>query len=205
MPDFLAAFFLVAFFLAVFFLATFRLAVFFLAAFFLVFLAGAALAPAIFLPLAVTDTCQFAAVRHRELPLYGLQFHPEVTHTPHGSKILGNFLSAVCKCSGTWKLGDFARETIDELRRRVGDRRVICGLSGGVDSTVVAALLAQAIGEQLACILVDNGLLRKDEEEAVIAQFSDHFKTDLHVVPASDRFLGELAGVVAAPEGAPAR
>jgi len=149
-----------------------------------------------FLPLASTRTCPFAAVRHRNMPIYGLQFHPEVTHTPEGNTILGNFLRRVCRCSGTWKLGDFAQQTIGELRRRVGDRRVICGLSGGVDSSVVAALLAQAIGPQLSCILVDNGLLRKGEVQSVIAEFSDHFHTDLHVVPAEDRFLAALAGAI---------
>jgi GMP synthase (glutamine-hydrolysing) len=149
-----------------------------------------------FLPLAVTDTCPIAAVKHRQLPIYGLQFHPEVTHTPQGPQILGNFLRAVCQCSGSWKLGDFAREAIETIRRRVGDGRVICGLSGGVDSSVVAALLAQAIGPRLSCILVDNGLLRKDEEEAVIREFSGHFKTDLHVVKAEDKFLAALADAV---------
>lgn len=149
-----------------------------------------------FLPLASTDTCPLTAVKHRTLPVYGLQFHPEVTHTPQGVRILGNFLKTVCHCSGTWKLGDFARETIESIRRRVGQSRVICGLSGGVDSSVVAALLAEAIGPQLSCILVDNGLLRKDEEERVISEFSGHFKTDLHVVKAEDKFLMALAGVV---------
>ncbi len=149
-----------------------------------------------FLPLASTDTCPVAAVKHRQLPIYGLQFHPEVTHTPQGSEILGNFLKSACHCSGTWKLSDFATEAIETVRRRVSDNdRVICGLSGGVDSAVVAALLAEAIGPQLSCILVDNGLLRKDEEESVIRVFSSHFKTDLHVVKAEDKFLQALAGV----------
>jgi GMP synthase (glutamine-hydrolysing) len=147
-----------------------------------------------FLPLAATETCPFAAVKHRRLPIYGLQFHPEVTHTPHGSELLRNFLTKVCGCAGTWKLGDFADETIRRIRAEVGESRVICGLSGGVDSAVVAALLARAIGPRLSCILVDNGLLRKAEAESVIKEFSDHFKTDLHVVQAEDRFLAALAG-----------
>lgn len=149
-----------------------------------------------FEPLAATDTCPVAAVKHRESPIYGLQFHPEVTHTPQGSAIIGNFLTKICGCTGTWRLGDFAREAIDSIRKEVGNDRVICGLSGGVDSSVVAALLAEAIGPQLSCILVDNGLLRKDEEETVIREFSNHFKTDLRVVKAEDKFLTALAGTV---------
>jgi GMP synthase (glutamine-hydrolysing) len=148
-----------------------------------------------FLPLAATGTCPFAAVKHRTLSVYGLQFHPEVTHTPLGPEILGNFLKTVCRCSGTWRLGNFATETIEVIRRQVGDRRVICGLSGGVDSSVVAALLAKAVGTQASCILVNNGLLRSGEVESVIEEFTGHFKTDLHVVQAEDRFLDALAGV----------
>jgi GMP synthase (glutamine-hydrolysing) len=148
-----------------------------------------------FLPLAKTTTCPIAAVKHKRLPIYGLQFHPEVTHTPRGTKILANFLTAVCGCTGTWRLGEFAEETIARVRRQVGDRRVICGLSGGVDSSVVAALLYRAIGSQLSCILVDNGLLRKDEAESVIREFTTHFHTDLHVVEAEEKFLATLAGV----------
>ena len=120
-----------------------------------------------FVPLARTATCPFAAVRHATLPIFGLQFHPEVTHTPAGGAILGNFLMRVCGCSGTWRLDDFATSTIASIRQRVGSDRVICGLSGGVDSAVVAALLSRAIGDQLSCILVDNGLLRKGEAAAV--------------------------------------
>jgi len=148
-----------------------------------------------FLPLARTATCPLAAVRHRELPIYGLQFHPEVTHTPAGGLILANFLKGVCGCAGRWRLDDFATAMIEEIRRRVGDDRVICGLSGGVDSAVVAALLSRAIGDQLSCILVDNGLLRKGEAAAVIEEFTTHFKADLHVVPAEGLFLEVLAGV----------
>ena len=148
-----------------------------------------------FRALARTATCPLAAVRHTTLPVYGLQFHPEVTHTPAGGAILRNFLVSACGCSCSWRLEDFAESVVSGLRERIGDDRVICGLSGGVDSAVVAALLSRAIGRQLSCILVDNGLLRKNEAAAVIDEFQTHFKTDLHVVPAEDRFLGVLAGV----------
>ena len=148
-----------------------------------------------FVPLAKTATCPLAAVRHRSLPVFGLQFHPEVTHTPAGSTMLANFLHHECSCSGTWRLEDFAQLAIDSIRQRVGQGRVICGLSGGVDSAVVAALISRAIGDQLSCILVDNGLLRKNEAAAVIEEFSDHFKTDLHVVPAETRFLDVLSSI----------
>jgi GMP synthase (glutamine-hydrolysing) len=148
-----------------------------------------------FLPMAQTGTCPIAAIRHRELPVYGIQFHPEVTHTPLGGKLLQNFVLGVCGCKATWHLGDFADATIQRVREQVGDRRVICGLSGGVDSSVVAALLYKAIGPQLSCILVDNGLLRKDEQSLVIREFTEHFKTDLHVVNAEERFLKTLAGI----------
>ncbi len=149
-----------------------------------------------FMPLARTASCPIAAVKHRDLPVYGLQFHPEVTHTPLGGTVLRNFLISVCQCRGTWRLGDFAQQTVARVRERVGDRRVICGLSGGVDSSVTAALLYEAIGSQLSCILVDNGLLRKDEKAAVISEFTNHFKTDLHVVHAEEQFLSDLKGVV---------
>ena len=148
-----------------------------------------------FMPLAKTNTCPIAAVKHSSLPVYGIQFHPEVTHTPLGGMLLHNFLISICGCKGTWHLGDFARETIETLRESIGDARVICGLSGGVDSAVTAALLYKAIGSRLSCILVDNGLLRKDEQAAVISEFSNHFKSDLHVVDAEERFLSTLAGI----------
>jgi GMP synthase (glutamine-hydrolysing) len=154
-----------------------------------------ALAGGDFQPLASTATCPIAAVRHSRLPVYGIQFHPEVTHTRHGTAVLRNFLYRVCSCRGEWRLEDFAARTVQEIRRRVGNDRVICGLSGGVDSSVVAALLSQAVGDRLSCILVDNGLLRSAEVASVTATFSEHFKTDLHVVHAEDRFLEALAGV----------
>ena len=148
-----------------------------------------------FIALAHTDTCPFAAVKHNSLPIYGIQFHPEVTHSPEGGELLKNFLINICGLTGTWKLGDFADETIVRIREQVGNKRVICGLSGGVDSSVVAALLYKAIGDQLACILVDNGLLRKNEQSAVIEAFTNHFQADLRVVQGEERFLEQLAGI----------
>jgi GMP synthase (glutamine-hydrolysing) len=148
-----------------------------------------------FEPLMSTSTCKLAAVKHRTKPIYGLQFHPEVTHTDHGEQLLGNFVKEVCGCKGTWKISSLIEREVAAIRARVGKNRVICGLSGGVDSSVVAAILYKAIGSQLSCIFVDNGLLRKGESDKVRDRFENHFKTDLHVVDARDRFLNELAGV----------
>ncbi len=148
-----------------------------------------------FVQLMGTTTCPFAAVKHRTKPIYGLQFHPEVTHTEHGSQLLANFVQHVCGCHGTWRISSLIEREVAAIRERVGNKRVICGLSGGVDSSVVAAILYKAIGSQLSCIFVDNGLLRKGESDKVRDRFQNHFKTDLHVVDAKDRFLDELAGV----------
>jgi len=145
--------------------------------------------------LAHTDTCPYAAVRHKRLPFYGVQFHPEVTHTPHGVDMLRNFLYEICQCKGTWRMRDFLEDECERVRKQVGNDRVICGLSGGVDSSVVAALLHKAIGDQLTCIFVDNGLLRKNERGLVEATFRDHFDMDLRVVDAADQFLTDLQGV----------
>ena len=122
---------------------------------------------------------------------FGLQFHPEVTHSTHGRELLRRFVHDVCGATGDWSAGSFVQETVARLRADLGDDHVICGLSGGVDSSVVAALLHEAIGDRLHCIFVDNGLLRQGEAEAVEKEFSEY---DLHVIDASDRFLDALAG-----------
>lgn len=151
--------------------------------------------PADFMALAETPTCPYAAVKHTARPFYGVQFHPEVTHTPRGSDLLKNFLYDICGCSGDWQMSDFVEHTVESVRRQVGDGTVICGLSGGVDSAVTAALLHRAVGDQLVCIFVDNGLLRKNERQGVVSMFQDHFHMDLRVVDWGERFLAKLAGV----------
>ena len=148
-----------------------------------------------FEPLASTDTCPIAACKHKTLPVYGLQFHPEVSHTPHGGLILANFLRDVCGCGGLWKVQTFIDQAITQIRTAIGDKRVICGLSGGVDSAVCAALLVKAVGPQVACIYVDNGLMREGETEVVRHTFRDWFKADLHVVDARERFMAALKSI----------
>jgi GMP synthase (glutamine-hydrolysing) len=153
----------------------------------------------LFETIASTPTCPTAAVRLKPgkagRRFYGVQFHPEVTHTPHGVDILQNFLYQICGCSNTWKMTDYANTAAARIRDQVGDGRVICGLSGGVDSSVVAALVHKAIGDRLTCVFVDTGLLRKSERELVETTFRDHFAIDLRVVDAEKEFLGDLAGI----------
>jgi len=145
--------------------------------------------------LAETDTCPYAAVCHKKVPFFGVQFHPEVTHTPRGTTIIENFLYRICKAGGTWDMSSFIETTTLALRRRIGKDRVVLGLSGGVDSSVTAVLLHRAIGDQLEAIFVDNGVLRKNEAQRVLATFHDHMKMKIHFVDASEQFLSKLAGV----------
>ncbi len=145
--------------------------------------------------LAKTNTCPYAAVRNKGKRFYGLQFHPEVSHTPQGNMMMKNFIYEICKCKGDWQIKDFAEQMIEKVRQQAKTGTVICGLSGGVDSSVVAAIVHRAIGDRLKCIFVDNGLLRKNERQQVEATFRDQFHIDLHVVDWSKQFLTKLAGV----------
>ena len=151
--------------------------------------------PVEFESLAFTKNCPFAAVKHKTKPFYGVQFHPEVTHTPQGSQIIRNFLYEICGCTGDWKMHSYIEKSVNDIRNQVGVGRVVCGLSGGVDSAVTAALIHKAIGNHLSCIFVDNGLLRNYEADEVIKTFKENFTVDLHAIDARDRFLGKLRGV----------
>ncbi len=148
-----------------------------------------------FVSLAQTENCPYAVVKHRDRNFYGVQFHPEVSHTPCGATIIRNFLFRVCGCKGDWQMSSYIEKTLKEVHDRVGKDRVVCALSGGVDSTVVASLIFKAIGEQLVCIFVDTGLLREGEAEAVKKTFTESFPLELHVVDARERFLSKLRGV----------
>ncbi|MGH7583918.1 MAG: glutamine-hydrolyzing GMP synthase, partial [Gemmatimonadales bacterium] len=145
---------------------------------------------------ASSDNSPIAAIEHGAMPLFGVQFHPEVAHTPRGGEILANFLFDICGCKPNWTPEHFVESEIARVRSLVGnDERVICGLSGGVDSSVAAALVHRAVGDRLTCIFVDHGLLRQGEREQVESTFRRHLGIDLRTVDASRDFLGDLAGV----------
>ena len=148
-----------------------------------------------FTPVAVTDGAPFAAIADEKRHYYGVQFHPEVAHTPDGGKLLSNFVHRIAGCGGDWTMAAFREQAIQRIKDQVGDERVICGLSGGVDSSVAAVLLHEAIGDQLTCIFVDHGLLRKDEAEEVVELFGGHYNFPLVHRNASDLFIGALEGV----------
>ncbi|MGA3182410.1 MAG: glutamine-hydrolyzing GMP synthase [Verrucomicrobiota bacterium] len=148
-----------------------------------------------FRAIATSDNSEFAAIEDRARRFYGLQFHPEVAHTPRGREILGNFVHGVCGCGREWSMRNYIDQAVEEIRGRVGGERVLLGLSGGVDSSVAAALLHKAIGPRLTCIFVNNGLLRGGEAEVVREVFVRHFKIKLHYENAAKLFLGGLKGV----------
>ena len=152
--------------------------------------------PAGYVTLAGTPSLPVAAIRASNRPIYGVQFHPEVAHTPRGGELLSNFVFRICGCQPSWTAGSFIEESVARIREQVGDAPVICGLSGGVDSSVAAALVHRAVGDQLTCIFVDTGLLRKGEREGVERAFRQHLGMRLVVVDASREFLSRLEGVV---------
>jgi GMP synthase (glutamine-hydrolysing) len=152
-------------------------------------------APPGFEVIAVSDNAPFTAWENRERRCYGIQFHPEVTHTEHGQQILRNFLFEVAGCSASWDLGNFRRQKVEEIREAVGKKKVIAAVSGGVDSSVAALLVSEAIGDQLTAIFVDNGLLRKDEAIQVMSKLSEGLGLHIIAIDARQRFWDELAGV----------
>jgi GMP synthase (glutamine-hydrolysing) len=152
-------------------------------------------APPGFTALASSTASPVAAVQDTARGIYGIQFHPEVVHTPYGQEILTRFLTDVCGCERNWSAASIVEEQVRRIREQVGDGKVICGLSGGVDSSVAALLVHRAVGDQLTCVFVDHGLMRKDEGEQVIATFRDTFKVPLVAVDAETRFLEKLRGV----------
>ncbi|MBN7762732.1 glutamine-hydrolyzing GMP synthase [Nitratireductor aquimarinus] len=136
----------------------------------------------------------FAAIANEERKYYGVQFHPEVVHTPDGAKLLSNFVNNIAGLQGDWTMAAYREQAVEAIRKQVGDGKVICALSGGVDSSVAALLTHEAIGDQLTCILVDHGLMRKNEAAEVVAMFREHYNLPLILVDASDRFIGALEG-----------
>ncbi|HEY8382439.1 MAG TPA: glutamine-hydrolyzing GMP synthase [Microvirga sp.] len=145
--------------------------------------------------LAVSANAPFAVVGDEARKLYGVQFHPEVVHTPHGALLIRNFVRDIAGCQGDWSMRAFKDEAIERIRAQVGKGRVICGLSGGVDSAVAAVLIHEAIGEQVTCVFVDHGLMRAHEAEQVVTLFRDHYNIPLVHVQAQDLFIGALEGV----------
>lgn len=148
-----------------------------------------------FEPIAHTANAPICAIRNREKKIYGVQFHPEVAHTPKGKDMLRNFLFTICGCRGGWSSTSFIESSVADIKRIVGDGKVICALSGGVDSSVTAVLLHSAIGDRLHCIHINNGLMRKGESESVVSTFRERFHINLDCVDASERFLAALSGV----------
>ena len=148
-----------------------------------------------FAALASSTASPVAAFESTDRGIYGIQFHPEVVHTPYGQQVLTNFLEDACGCERSWSAASVIEEQIEAIRAQVGDGRAICGLSGGVDSSVAALLVHRAIGDRLTCVFVDHGLMRKNEGAQVIQAFRDHFQVPLVAVDASDRFLARLKGV----------
>jgi GMP synthase (glutamine-hydrolysing) len=142
---------------------------------------------------AESDNCKYSGFANAAKRIHCVQFHPEVVHTPRGAELLGSFLFGICQAAADWSMASFVDEAVARIKQQVGGGRVICGLSGGVDSSVAAALLHKAIGPQLTCVFVDNGLLRKNERGYVDSIFRDHFKVDLRVIDAEKRFLDKLA------------
>ena len=151
--------------------------------------------PAGFKVSATSDNCPYAAIRNEEKRFFGIQFHPEVVHTQHGNQILSNFVFGICRANADWQLTTWVEDTVEKLRKQIGDEEVVLGLSGGVDSSVVAVLLHKAIGTRLHCIFVDNGLLRYNEDKQVEEMFHAKLGLDLHVAHAAQRFYAALAGV----------
>lgn len=145
--------------------------------------------------IASTDHCPVAAFANDTKRIYGFQYHPEVVHTPEGTRMLHNFLYEICVCKGDWKMSNFVEECVAALRAQIGDKKVLCALSGGVDSSVAAMLIHKAVGHQLTCIFVDNGLLRKDEAATVEKVFGEEFDLNLICVDAREQFLNNLAGI----------
>lgn len=152
-------------------------------------------APQGFAVTATTASCPVGAFRNDESKLFGVQFHAEVEHTPFGRTLITNFLYEVCGCSGDWDMGDFAAKEIQKIKELVGDKNVLCALSGGVDSSVAALMIHKAIGKQLTCVFVDHGLLRKNEGDEVEKVFKEDFDMNFIRVNARERFLGKLAGI----------